>query len=114
MGGQVVLGEGLVAQVHVVVEAVVGGGAVGKVRLGVQALDGLRHDMGGAVADDVGYLVGRALVDVPVVVQNLHGSSLPIGMGGDKRDVVRQGLRYVSQRAVTSDLWRLSLAGHEP
>ena len=49
-----------------------------------------------------------------VVVQNLHGSSLPIGMGGDKRDVVRRGLRYVSQRAVTSDLWRLSLAGHEP
>ena len=71
-GGEVILGDLLLAEVHVVVEAVVGGGAVGKVRLGIQALDGLGHDVGRAVADDVGDLVSRALVHVAVVVENLH------------------------------------------
>ena len=71
-GGEVILGDLLLAEVHVVVEAVVGGGAVGKVCLGIQALDGLGHDVGRAVADDVGDLVSRALVHVAVVVENLH------------------------------------------
>ena len=74
--GEVLLGDLLaLGQVDVVVEAVVGGGAVGEVGLGVEALDGLRHDVRGAVADDVGDLVGRALVDVTVVEQDLHGNT---------------------------------------
>ena len=76
-GREVLLGDLLaLGEVDVIVEAVVGGGAVGEVGLGVQALDSLRHDVGGAVTDDVGDLLGRALVDVTVVVQDLHGMHL--------------------------------------
>ena len=72
-GGQVVLGKGRVAQVDIVVEAVVGGGAVGEVGLGVQALDGLRHDVRGGVADNVEGLLGALdLGHRAVVVQCLH------------------------------------------
>ena len=71
--GEVVLRDLLaLGQVDVVVEAVVGGGAVGEVGVGVQALDGLGHDVGGGVADDVGDLVGGALDDLAVVLQDLH------------------------------------------
>ena len=74
LDGREVLLRDLLAlgEVDVVVEAVVGGRTVGKVGLGVQALHGLRHDVGGAVTDNVGDLVSRALVDVTVVVQDLH------------------------------------------
>ena len=72
-GGQVVVGDlGALGKVDVVVEAVLGGGAIGKVGLGVQALDGLRHDVGGGVADDVRDLVLRQLGYVPVVVERFH------------------------------------------
>ena len=76
-GGQVVLADLLVTEVHVVVKAVVGCGAVGEVGLGIQALDGLGHDVGGGVADYVGDLIGRALDDGTVIVQDLHGKPLP-------------------------------------
>ncbi len=71
-GGQVVVGDFGLAEVDVVVEPVVGRGAVGKVSLGVEALDRLRHDVRRGVADDVELLLFRALVHVAVVVQNLH------------------------------------------
>ena len=77
-GGQVVLADLLVAKVDVVVEALLGGRAVGEVRLGVQALDGLGQNVGRGVTDDVGDLVCRALVHVTVVVENLHGKPLSV------------------------------------
>ena len=72
--GEVVLANlNALGQVDVVVEAVVGRGAVGKVGLGVQALDGLRHDVRGGVADDVRDLVLRELGHRTVIVECLHG-----------------------------------------
>ena len=71
-GGKVVLADFLFAKVHVIVETVVGGGAIGEVGLGIQALDGLGHDVGGGVADNVGDLICRALDDGTVIVQDLH------------------------------------------
>ena len=73
-GGKVVLADLLVTEVHVIVKAVVGCGAVGKVGLGIQALDGLGHDVGCRVADYVGDLICRALDDGTVIVQDLHGN----------------------------------------
>ena len=72
--GEVVLADlNALGQVDVVVEAVVGRGAVGKVGLGIQALDGLRHDVRGGVADDVRDLVLRELGHRTVIVECLHG-----------------------------------------
>ena len=72
--GEVVLADlDALGQVDVVVEAVVGRGAVGKVGLGVQALDGLRHDVRGGVADDVRDLVLREFGHRTVIVECLHG-----------------------------------------
>ena len=75
-GGQVLVGQLGVAEVDVVVEAVLGGGAEGKVSLGVQALDGLGHDMGSGVAQDMQLLVLRALGDGTVFVDDLHDCTL--------------------------------------
>ena len=77
-GGQIVLGKGLVAQIDIVVETALSSGTVGEVGFGVQALDGLRHDMRGAVAHDVRDLVCRALIHVAVVIENLHRKPLPL------------------------------------
>ena len=72
--GEVVLADlDALGQVDVVVEAVVGRGAVGKVGLGIEALDGLRHDVRGGVADDVRDLVLRELGHRAVIVECLHG-----------------------------------------
>ena len=72
--GEVVLADlDALGQVNVVIEAVVGRGAVGKVGLGVQALDGLCHDVRGRVADDVRDLVLRELGHRTVIVECLHG-----------------------------------------
>ena len=71
--GEVVLANLLaLGEVDIVVKAVLGRGAVGKIGLGIEALDGLGHDMSGAVADDVGDLVGRALGNMAVVIEDLH------------------------------------------
>ena len=76
-GGQVVLADLLaLGEVDVVVEAVVGRGAIGEVGAGIQARDGLGHDVGGRVAHDVGDLIGGALDDLAVVLQDLHGKPL--------------------------------------
>ena len=78
--GEVLLGDlGALGQVDVVVEAVLGCGAKGKVRLGIQALDGLGHDVSRRVAHDVKLLVLGALAHVTVVVENLHVKPLPWG-----------------------------------
>ena len=72
--GEVVLADlDALGQVDVVVKAVVGRGAVGKVGLGIEALDGLRHDVRGGVADDVRDLVLRELGHRTVIVECLHG-----------------------------------------
>ena len=73
-GGQILVGQLGVAQVHVVIEAVLGGGAIAEVSLGVQALDGLCHDVGGGVAQNVQFLVLRALSNGAVIVNDLHRS----------------------------------------
>ena len=62
----------LVAQIDIVVEAVLGGGAEGEISLRIQALDGLRHDVGCGVADNVQFLILRALVHMTVLIDDLH------------------------------------------
>ena len=69
---QILVAELLVAQIDIVVEAVLGSGAEGKVSLRIQALDGLRHDVGCGVADNVQFLVLRALVHMAVLIDDLH------------------------------------------
>ena len=72
--GEIVLADlDALGQVDVVIEAVVGRGTVGKVGLGIEALDGLRHDVRGGVADDVRDLVLRELGHRTVIVECLHG-----------------------------------------
>ena len=71
-GGQVVFGDGLVAEVDIVVEAVVGGGAVSEIRLWIEAQDCLGHDVRGRMADDVEGLVTLDLGHRAVVKQCLH------------------------------------------
>ena len=71
--GKVFVGELGVAQIDIVVEAVLGGRAKGEISLRVQALDGLCHDVGCGVADDVQFLVLRALVHMAVLIDDLHG-----------------------------------------
>ena len=73
--GQIVIGELDVAQIDIVVEAVLGGRAKGEVSLGVQALDGLRHDVSSGVADNMQFLILRALVHMAVFVDDLHSGS---------------------------------------
>ena len=75
-GGQVLVAELGVAQVHVIVKAVLGGGAEGEIRLGIQPLDGLGHDVGRGVAQNVQFLFLRALGHGPVLVDDLHTGSL--------------------------------------
>ena len=81
-GGQVLVGQLGVAQVHVIVEAVVGGRTKGKVCLGVQALDGLCHDVGCGVAQHMQFLVLRALGHGTVLVDDLHKMPLLWGLAG--------------------------------
>ena len=71
--GQILVGQLGVAEVNVVVEAVLGGGAEGEVSLRVEALDGLSHDVGCGVTDDVQFLVLRAFVHMTVLIDDLHG-----------------------------------------
>ena len=90
--GEVVLADlDALGQVDVVVKTVVGRGAVGKVSLGIQALDGLRHDVRGRVADDVRDLVLRELGHRTVIVECLHGyvfsSRMPDASACDARGV---------------------------
>ena len=79
LDGLEVLGRELpVAQIDVVVEAVLGGRAEGEVRLREQALDGLGHDVGRGVAQNVQFFLFRALGHMAVFVNDLHGSILQL------------------------------------
>ena len=69
---QILVAELLVAQIDIVVEAVLGSGAEGEISLRIQALDGLRHDVGCGVADNVQFLILRALVHMTVLIDDLH------------------------------------------
>ena len=71
-GGQILVSELGVAQIDVIIEAVLGGWAKGKIRLGVQPLDGLGHDVGGGVAQNVQLLFLRALGHGSVLVDDFH------------------------------------------
>ena len=79
LDGLEILGRELaLAQVDVVIEAVLGRRTVGEVRLREQALDGLRHDVGRGVAKNVQLLLRRALFDMAVLVNDLHVLSSPV------------------------------------
>ena len=73
-GSQIFVGQLDIPQIHIVVESVLGGGAIAEVGVGIQALDGLGHDVGGGVAQDVEFLVLGALGNGAVVVNDLHRS----------------------------------------
>ena len=81
---QILVGELGLAQIHVIVEAVVGRGAVGEVRVGIEALDGLRHDVCCGVANDVQLLLLGALCDDAVLVDDLHVSLSFSAFRGEK------------------------------
>lgn len=83
-GGEVLVAELPVAQIHIVIEAVFGRGAVGEIGLGIEALDGLRHDVRGGVADDVQFFLLGALGHGSVLVDDLHRLSSPF-LGVQKR-----------------------------
>ena len=70
--GKVFVGELGVAQIDVIVEAVLGGGAESEVCLRVQALDGLCHHVRCGMADNMQFLILRALVHMAVFVDDLH------------------------------------------
>ena len=70
--GKVFLADFLVAQIDIVVEAVVGRGAIGEVGLGIEAFDGLRHDVRRGMAHDVRDFFLGQLGDGTVVVKGLH------------------------------------------
>ena len=73
LDGLQILGRELsVAQIHVIEKAVLGGGAEGEIRLGIEALDGLGHDMGRGMAQNVQLLLGRALGNLAVSVDDFH------------------------------------------
>ena len=69
---QVVLADLLVTKVDIIVKTVIGRGTVGKISLGIQALDGLCHDVRGRMANHMGYLILGQLGDSAVVVQRFH------------------------------------------
>ena len=70
--GQILVAQLLVAQIDIVVEAVLGGRAEGKISLRIQALDGLCHNVSSGVTDNVQFLILRALVHMTVLVDDLH------------------------------------------
>ena len=75
-GGQILVGQLGIAEVNVIVEAVFSGGAEGEISLRIQALDGLCHDMGSRVAQNVQFLFLRALGNSAVFVDDLHCDTL--------------------------------------
>ena len=74
--GQVFVGELLVAQIDVIVEALLRRGTVSEVRLRIQTLDCLRKDMRRGMADDVKLFLFGTFGNMSVVVDNLHDDLL--------------------------------------
>ena len=98
-GGQVFIGELLVAQIDVIVEALLRRGAVSEVRLRIQALDSLRKDMRRSMADDVKLFLFRAFGNVSVVVDNLHDDLLLFLHSWDESKNARPS-RFAEGRAI--------------
>ena len=71
-GLKVLVGELLLSQIHVVVEATLRSRAVGELRLGMQPPDRLGHDVGGGVPDHMKFLFLFDLRHMAVVVQYFH------------------------------------------
>ena len=72
-GGEIVLGDLLaIGQIDIVVEAVVGSRTIGKIGLGIEALDSLGHDMGSRVTNNVRYFVLGQLGHRSIVIEGLH------------------------------------------
>ena len=94
-GSQILVGQLDIAQIHIIVETILGGRAVAKVGVGVQTFDGLGHDMGGGVTQNVQFLVLGALSDGAVIVDDLHRSNsfLPNRIGNkNKRRFIPQNV----------------------
>ena len=81
---EILVGELSVAEVHIVVEALFGSGAVGKVRIGIQMLDGLGHDVGGGVAQNVLLLFRGAFGNGAVFVDDFHSIAPFLSVGTQK------------------------------
>ena len=76
-GRQILIGELLLPQIHVVIESTLGGGSVGELGLGMQPQNGLGHDMGCRVADYMELFLLGNLPYMSVIVDNLHIFSAP-------------------------------------
>ena len=72
-GGQVFICEFDVAQIDVIMESLFSGGTIGKVGIGVQALDRLGHDMSGRVTEHLQLIFRGTFRDMTVVVDDFHG-----------------------------------------
>ena len=81
-GQQILIGELFVTKVYIVVKALFRGGAIGKVRVRVQVLNGLGHDVGRGVPQNVQRFLRGALCYSPVFVDDFHNISpfLSVGM----------------------------------
>ena len=71
-GLEILIGQFGIAQIHVIIEAVLRGRTECKVRLRIQTLDGLCHDMGCSVAKNVQFFFLRAFADRTVFVNDFH------------------------------------------
>ena len=80
-GGEVLVTELGVAQVDVVIEALLGGRAVAEARLRVETLDCLGQNVGGRVANDLQLLFSRALGNGSVCVHDVHWITPLRGIG---------------------------------
>ena len=70
--GKIILGESLISEIYVVVEALFICGAVSKICLGPESFDGLRHNVCRSVTEYVKLLFGSALADSTVCVNYFH------------------------------------------
>ena len=83
--GQILVGQLGIAEIDVIVKAVLGRRAEGKIRLRVQPLDGLRHNVGRRMAQHMQFLVLRALGNGAVFVDDFHGNLLVLLVENKKR-----------------------------
>ena len=74
-GQEVLVSELPVAEVHIIVEASLGGRAVGEISLRIESLDGLGHQVSGRMSEDMVHLLCRAFGNGSVFVDYLHGLS---------------------------------------
>ena len=70
--GKVFIAQFGIAQVNIIEKAVFGSGAKGKVGLRIQALDGLCHNVGSRMAQNVQFFFFRAFGNSAVFVNDFH------------------------------------------